>query len=86
MESNLILGVEDKMEYISLMRELIRLKEQSGTGLTSQNTNKKKKNFISGTIMSIVFLTCFVLILAMAFYSFYVLYFAIQKRFPPPYT
>lgn len=68
------------------MRELIRLKEQSGTGFSSQNIGKKKKNIISGTVMSIVFVTCFILIVAMAFYSFRTLYLAIQKKFPSPHS
>lgn len=71
-----------------MMRELIRLKEQTGADGYSSAFQKtgKKKNLISDTVMSAVFVTSFVLIVAMALYSFHTLYLAIQKKFPSPHT
>lgn len=84
---NYISGAEEKIEQIKIMRELIRLKEKSGEGCTSPfHTNGKKKNLISDTVMSTVFVTSFILIVAMALYSFRTLFVAIQKKFPSPHT
>lgn len=70
-----------------MMRELIRLKEKTGDGCNSPfQNNSKKKNLISDTVMSTVFVTSFVLIVAMALYSFRTLFLAIQKKFPSPHT
>ncbi|VVC31832.1 Hypothetical protein CINCED_3A009169 [Cinara cedri] len=80
------MSADEKIEHINLLREIIRLKEQSGTGFSSQNNGNKKRNIISGTVMSIIFVTCFVLVVAMAFYSFRTLYLAIQKKFPTPHS
>lgn len=81
------LGAEEKIEQIKILRDLIRQKEKSGDGCTSEfQKNGKKKNLISATVMSAVLVTSFVLILAMALYSFRTLYLAIQKKFPAQHT
>jgi hypothetical protein len=83
----MLTGAEEKIEQIKIMRELIRLKEKAGNGCRSAfQKNGKKKNLISDTVMSVVFVTSFVLIVAMAVYSFRTLYLAIQKRFPSSHT
>lgn len=80
-------GAEEKIEQIKMMRELIRLKEKAGNSFnTAFQKSKKKKNLISDTVMSVVFVTSFILIVAMAVYSFRTLYLAIQKKFPSTHT
>ncbi|VVC31810.1 Hypothetical protein CINCED_3A004374 [Cinara cedri] len=79
------LSIEEKIEKINLLRELIHLKENTGTGFSSQNT-KQKKNIISGTVMSVIFFGCFTLVIAVSFYSFRMLYLAVQKKFPSPHS
>jgi len=80
-------GAEEKIEQIKMMRDFIRLKEKSGDGCSSAFQKiGKKKNLISDTVMSAVFVTIFVLIVAMALYSFRTLYLAIQKKFPTQHT
>ncbi|KAL4096740.1 uncharacterized protein LOC113551416 [Rhopalosiphum maidis] len=81
------MSAEEKIEQIKMMRDLIRLKEKSGDGCSSAFQKiGKKKNLISDTVMSAVFVTSFVLIVAMALYSFRTLYLAIQKKFPSQHT
>lgn len=83
----MISGAEEKIEQIKMMREIIRLKEKAGDGGKSAfQKAAKKKNLISDTVMSAVFVTSFILILIMAIYSFRTLYLAIQKKFPSPHT
>ncbi|KAE9541321.1 hypothetical protein AGLY_004566 [Aphis glycines] len=52
------MSAEEKIEQIKMMRDLIRLKEKSGDGCTSAFQKiGKKKNLISDTVMSAVFVT-----------------------------
>lgn len=83
----LLVGAEEKIEQIKMMRELIRLKENAGNGCSSAFQKKgKKKTLISATVMTFVLVTSFVLILAMAIYSFRTLYLAILRKFPSTHT